>query len=146
MISWYGPARTRSAIRLRVTGAAVRLDGQDNLLLGTGATLLAQRAPVIYQHGATGEMPVAGRYRLLGQDTVGFTVAGYDHSRTLVIDPLVYSTYLGGSGADVGTAIAADADGNAYVTGSTTPRTSRSAPKPASADPVGRARLPSWPS
>ena len=32
---------------------------------------------------------------------------------------LVYSTYLGGTGADAGAAIAVDAAGNAYVTGST---------------------------
>ena len=32
---------------------------------------------------------------------------------------LVYSTYLGGSGGDVGAGIAVDAAGNAYVTGDT---------------------------
>jgi hypothetical protein len=51
---------------------------------------------------------------------VGFQVAAYDRSRPLVIDPvLVYSTYLGGSQEDEGTAIAADPQGNAYVTGFT---------------------------
>jgi uncharacterized repeat protein (TIGR01451 family) len=38
-----------------------------------------------------------------------------------VIDPLlVYSTYLGGGGGDLGSDIAVDASGNAYVTGETT--------------------------
>src|SRR5260370_22914432 len=32
---------------------------------------------------------------------------------------LVYSTYVGGSGVETGTAIAVDTTGNAYVTGST---------------------------
>src|SRR5205823_2936449 len=40
--------------------------------------------------------------------------------RPLVIDPtLVYSTYLGGSGDDVGFGIAVDGAGSAYVTGYT---------------------------
>jgi hypothetical protein len=55
-----------------------------------------------------------------GQVQVGFEVADYDRSRPLVIDPvLVYSTYLGGSKADAGFAIAVDGAGSAYVTGET---------------------------
>src|SRR2546427_12683521 len=47
-----------------------------------------------------------------------FQVAAYDASRPLIIDPvLFYSTYLGGSGDDIGNSIAVDAAGNAYVTG-----------------------------
>jgi hypothetical protein len=49
----------------------------------------------------------------------GIEVGSYDPTRLLVIDPLVYSTYIGGSGDDVGYGIAVDGSGNAYVTGIT---------------------------
>jgi hypothetical protein len=49
----------------------------------------------------------------------GIEVGSYDPTQLLVIDPLVYSTYIGGSGFDEGYAIAVDGSGNAYVTGRT---------------------------
>jgi hypothetical protein len=52
----------------------------------------------------------------------GITLANYDKTQALIIDPLVYSTYIGGSGyecdLDYG-GIAVDGSGNAYVTGYT---------------------------
>jgi hypothetical protein len=49
----------------------------------------------------------------------GIEVGSYDPTQLLVIDPLVYSTYIGGSGYEVGYGIAVDGSGNAYVTGYT---------------------------
>jgi len=51
--------------------------------------------------------------------TVGFDTRGYLKDRTLVIDPIVYATYIGGSTSDSVTAIKADANGNVYVGGTT---------------------------
>ena len=67
-------------------------------------------------------------YVITDTNRVGFEVAKYDVSRPLYIDPLVYSTYLGGSGDDFGYGIAVDSSGNAYVTGVTD--SSRLSPTP----------------
>ncbi len=49
----------------------------------------------------------------------GFRVASYDKTRELIIDPLLASTYLGGSEDDYGHSLAIDSDGNVYITGQT---------------------------
>ncbi len=62
-----------------------------------------------------------GHYVLTAANQIHFALGSYDHTRPLVIDPVLeYSTYLGGSGEDSATAITVDTAGNAYVTGLTT--------------------------
>jgi Beta-propeller repeat len=64
---------------------------------------------------------IEGGYVLNGRQQIGFRLGAYDRSQTLVIDPVIaYSTYLGGSMDDGGSAVAVDNTGNVYVTGDTT--------------------------
>lgn len=77
--------------------------------------------PHVYQRAGRILQPVNGRYVLRNQGDVSFEVAAYDHSRPLIIDPvLVYSTFLGGaSNNNVAEGVAVDASGNVYLAGQT---------------------------
>ncbi len=52
-------------------------------------------------------------------DIYSLQVYDYDCSSTLIIDCLIYSTYIGGSEIDIGRDIAVDKEGNIYITGRT---------------------------
>jgi hypothetical protein len=115
------PHADPSLIRLRYSGQdSLALDDAGNLVYGTSVGQVTETAPVAYQDVDGTRVPVAARYALLDPDTVGFEVAAYDAGRALIIDPtLIYAGFIGGGGTDLGTSIAIDSAGNAYVTGST---------------------------
>ena len=115
------PGADPGNIRFSVQGAdSLSLDSQGNLVLQTASGDVLEHAPVIYQTVGGVKQTVAGQFVLLGNNEVGFQVGSYNASQPLVIDPvLIYSTYLGGNGDDVGNGIAVDAAGDAYITGGT---------------------------
>jgi|GEM_PF-6966672 len=80
-----------------------------------------EQAPYIYQQINGILRTIKGHYRLLNQNTFGFTIEGtYDESFPIIIDPkLDYSTYLGDTYDDKGLSIAVDTNNNAYITGFT---------------------------
>jgi len=105
-----------------VKGLKVTESGDLEVTLNYGKII--EKRPVIYQEIKGERVAVEGAYRILkgeeGAFKYGFTVASYDKTKDLVIDPvLVYSTYLGGSAWDVGRGIAIDSSGAVYVTGIT---------------------------
>jgi hypothetical protein len=115
------PGADAHAIALDFRGAdGVGLNAQGDLVVHTAAGDVVQHAPVIFQESSGQRQPVAGRF-VLDSGVVRFEVGTYDHTRPLVIDPLVmgYSTFLGGSAQDAGLGLAADGKGAAYVTGIT---------------------------
>ena len=120
------PDRIRIAYRnVKSTG----LDDSGSLVLETGVGKLVHRKPVAYQTIGGRTVPVDVEFEKIGPDIYKYRVAGYDRDHDLVIDPLIlgYSTYLGG-GTNPGlydwpddspNSIAVDANGCAYVVGST---------------------------
>ena len=116
------PGADSNAIAFRFEGTdSVTVDPHGDLLLQVNGAGVVQHKPVVYQDYRGVRKNINGQYRLISADTVGFEIGPYDHRGTLVIDPVLsYSTFLGGDGDDDARAIAADATGSVYITGSTT--------------------------
>jgi hypothetical protein len=116
---------------------SLRIAANGDLILPTEGGDVRFHKPVVYQENSSvvgrqlsvdsnrqsaieTRQLVEGNFVLLGDNRVGFALSGYDRARSLLIDPvLTYSTYLGGSAGDFGTAIATDSSGSVYVTGLT---------------------------
>ena len=114
------PGADPSCIHIRYSGAGrARISGRGELAVPAGSHELREQAPVIYQRRGAVRAEVSGRFAPAADDTVGFAVNDYDRSLPLVIDPVVYSTYLGGGNSDAALAMAVDAEGSAYLAGYT---------------------------
>jgi len=114
------PGARVDRIRIRVGGArALSVDSGGALVAETGLGAVTLSAPIAYQPHAGGRRTIAVTYERRGHE-YGFTVARYDRSLPLVIDPLLQATYLGGSDFDEATALAIHpTTGDLYVAGTT---------------------------
>jgi hypothetical protein len=114
------PGADPRRIGFDVRGAKrIRRDARGDLVLKIGEEEIRWHKPVVYQEKDGARQVIAAHYAITDTNRVGFELAKYDVSEPLYIDPLIYSTYLGGSGNDEGYGIAVDSTGNAYVTGHT---------------------------
>jgi len=110
------PWADMSILRLSYEGVnSLRVSASGDLVLSTPLGEVRDTAPV----GLTGAHEVPCRFTLFPRNSVGLSCPGRDPSQTLVVDPLIYATFLGGGDYDEARAVAVDADGNTYVAGST---------------------------
>ncbi len=119
------PAADPKRIALSFTGAASTRIESGDLILATGQGDVRFHAPRIYQQNGNTQKPIAGSFRQLAGNRIGFAIGDYDHSRELIIDPVLnYSTYFGNPGSNGGfesfVNLAVDSSGYIYLAGATT--------------------------
>jgi hypothetical protein len=115
------PGADPSRVVLALDGTRkTEIDDQGDLVMDLGGSEVRLRRPNIYQGSGETRKEVEGRFILLSGNRIGFDVPSYDLTRALVIDPaLIYSTFFGSGGYDIGSYIAVDSVGNLYFTAST---------------------------
>jgi hypothetical protein len=119
------PGADPKVIALNIEGASkMRLDARGNLIMSLRGGAVELKKPNVYQEINGARREVVGNYTIATNHEVRFALANYDRTQPLTIDPVVtYATYFGGSGnangGDAGSAIALDAAGDAYITGTT---------------------------
>ncbi len=113
------PGAQPDAITLKFTGAdAVKVSKQNGVELSTSVGTVINGNIYAYQEINGREIPVQCSFAQQG-DVVKFDVGAYNSKHPLIIDPLVYSTYYGGTGIDEITGMKLDTAGNVVVTGMT---------------------------
>ncbi|CAK0761309.1 exported hypothetical protein [Gammaproteobacteria bacterium] len=113
-----------SAIELKIAAGKLEIEKDGGLKIeNDGNSLLTFTPPVAWQiiDGKRKFIQVA--YRMVGEkgelsDRYGFSLGEHDPSRPVIIDPLIQSTYLGGSDYDWANALAVTADA-VFVAGET---------------------------
>jgi hypothetical protein len=108
-----------SRIAFRIEGArTAEIDANGNLRIELGSGKLILDKPQSFQESATGRRSIDSEFIVAPDGEVRFRLGTYDHTRELVIDPVLgFSTYFNGSGGSLPLAVATDKDGNVYVAG-----------------------------
>lgn len=111
------PHADASLIQLHFDGMKkVKIDRRNGDLIFKFSNFeLRHKKPSAYQIVDGKKRKVKVRYVLRGKNRVGFELGEYDRERELIIDPVIYSTYLGGSRQDSTKDVAVDASGNIYL-------------------------------
>ena len=114
-------------ITVNLEGASgLMVNGNGELEIDTEMGTLKMTAPIAYQEINGKKVNIEVAYNI-HTDTVnghdsrvyGFKIGDYDKNYPLVIDPLLASTFIGGSDDDAANSITLDSSGNVFVAGYT---------------------------
>ncbi len=120
------PGTDAKSVKYQIKGAkGLRLENSRVLAIDTAEGVLKTADLFAYQMVGNRVIPVPARFNLQGT-VVGFDLGSYDPRLPLIIDPLVYGSYVGsdavqgaGNGAETLNSVYADSTGSVYMVGFT---------------------------
>ncbi|MDD5703116.1 MAG: SBBP repeat-containing protein, partial [Dehalococcoidales bacterium] len=124
------PGADPNAIVFEFEGAqGLEIAENGDLVVHTVSGEVSHLKPYIYQDSGSSRQEIEGQYVLLPEEQTGygktlyragFKLGAYDHSLTLIIDPVLdFGTYLGGAKDEFANSIFVDQVFNAWIVGRT---------------------------
>ncbi|MBK8911204.1 MAG: SBBP repeat-containing protein [Chlorobi bacterium] len=105
-------------VQFTISGATgITITPRGTLLIETPVGTIEQKGLVAYQGEGHQRKEIECRFAHTAPGVLGFDLGSYDRSKPLVIDPLVFSTLVGGSQDDLMLAVCRDSSGNIYAGG-----------------------------
>jgi len=113
------PGSDPSEISFHIEGARTVEVNKDIIEIRAlnGISLMDGNLRSFYKGFPYGNLDVT--FSMSDGDSIGFEMPEYDESRSLVIDPFIFSTYIGGTQDESNVCMTTDADGNIYLAGPT---------------------------
>jgi methionine-rich copper-binding protein CopC len=114
-----GSSGSPSSIWVTVSGSkGLKINKNGELVILNGLSALKLTKPVAYQIINGKKVNVSVSY-VIRNLSYGYKTGAYNKNYKLIIDPLLSSTFLGGTSYDNAQDVAVDKQGNVYVTGYT---------------------------
>jgi len=116
------PGADAELIRVKIENAeSLKLAANGDLLISNKHQQFVQRAPIAFQEINGQRQIIKADYVIAQSHEISFKLASYDHSKPIVIDPLLnFSFTIGGQAKDVSRSVVIDASENIIIAGATT--------------------------
>ena len=112
------PGAEVKSIKMNFEGTdKISVNGPDELVMLTRFGEVKQMGLLAYQKNNEQKQIVTSRFIQDADGKISFDVGIYDKTKPLIIDPLLYSTFIGGVGSENSSGIAVDGNGNPIITG-----------------------------
>lgn len=114
------PGADINNIKLKIDGAdSIFVNSKNELAVKSGNVTFTNKNIFAYQSYNNSILPIKCRFHVYNNNLIGFQSSKYNKNQTLTIDPLVFSTYIGGSGIDRATDVKILNNSSIYVAGVT---------------------------
>ncbi len=114
------PGADPNVIRVHYEGSeeALALLENGSVAIRTSLGLMHEKKPYVYQMKEK-KSEVVASWKQINETDLQFSLGEYDKTQTLYIDPVIFSTFIGGNDFDVAGVARFDSSGNMYFAGST---------------------------